>query len=1603
MTCRLPFLRALQVLLTSDITITTTRTSGTGDATVSLSGSGSSYTATVTSPTAAKGTITLEVAKNAVTDGTRTGPASKATSSAISFDTSTITVDFTEPTGTQIAPLGTFRVPITFSKNVTASDPKSDTGSFKTTNFSVTTTLTSGTGSASVQSVIGNPGGTGYDIDISLPSAAKGTVTLTVNANVATDGTRKGPASDTTSDAMSFDTTVPTADFTEPAGTQYGNTFNVPITFSKVVSGFAASDITVTTTRTSGTGDATVALSGSDSSYTAAVTLPTTAKGTVTLTIAKNSVTDGKIQKDYGVRKGPASDTTSDAISFDTTVPTVTYTEPAGTQYANTFTVPITFSKSVTGFTTVPNLTGNADLTVKTTRTSGTGNATVSLSGSGASYTATITSPTAAKGTITLEIAADSVTDGTRTGPASKATSSAISFDTTVTTVSFNEPAGTQYGNTFDVPITFSKSVTGFTASDLTLTSSTGTASVSLSGSGTSYTATITSPTAAKGTITLEVAKNAVTDGTRTGPASKATSNAISFDTTVATVSFTEPAGTQYGNTFDVPITFSKSVTGFAASDLTLTSSTGTASVSLSGSGTSYTATVTSPTAAQGTITLEVAKDAVTDGTRTGPASKATSTAIAFDTTVATVSFNEPNGVQTSNNFDVGIDFSKSVTGFTASDITLVTTLTSGSGTPSVSLSGSGSAYTATITSLTTAKGTIVLEVAKDAVTDGTRTAPASKAVSAAIAFDTTAPTVTFSEPKGTQTADTFTVGINFSKSVTGFEAGDLTLTTTKTGTPPTVDATRESGDLTLTTTPPQGFGDASFTLSGSGSSYTATVTSPTEAKGTVKFEIAKDAATDGTKQVPKNRQTSKNIAFDTTTPQVTYDEPQGVQIADTFDVGILFSKSVTGFEAGDIRLTTTHKVGTSGTGNASLTLKGSGESWIARITPPKASKGTVRLTIGAYTVTDGTRTGPDSELIGSAIAFDTTVATVSFSEPAGVQTAGVFDVPITFSKSVEGFNTVQSSGNLTGVVADLTATIVSGSGSGDATIKLRGSGSTYVATVIPPLASKGTITLQVVRGAATDGARPAPASKTTSSAIAFDTTVATVSFSEPAGTQYGSTFNVGITFSKGVTGFEASDITVKSSSGTASLTLSGSGADYTARVTSPTNAKGTITLKIAANSVTDVTDGARLAPASNATSKVIAFDTTQGTVSFSEPAGTQRTDTFNVGITFSKSVTGFEAGSITITTTCTSGSGNATVTLSGSGTSYTATVTSPTAAKGTVTLTVVKDAANDGANGVPAATETSQAIAFDTTLPTVSFTAPQGVQSSAFDIGITFSRSVTGFAVGDMTLTTTTGSAVLNSLTGSGTSYTAKITPPADAAGDIALTVKANSVTDSVRNGPVADTGVSISFDTQTNTLPLDLNPINAPPVDTNPHNTPPGDTNPHNTPPGDTNPHNTPPGDTNPHNTPPGDTNPHNTPPGDTNPNTPDDTDDTDDTDSSDDTDDTDDTDSSYFGKVVFNEIYNGTEDKNDWIELKNIGERSVNLEDWEIGLVTGNGKTVQEKKIITLPNYTLLPNHILLIVNRAPSETDIAGGLTSSQDNGMRLIWWLGTSPSISSPKS
>ena len=96
----------------------------------------------------------------------------------------------------------------------------------------------------------------------------------------------------------------------------------------------------------------------------------------------------------------------------------------------------------------------------------------------------------------------------------------------------------------------------------------------------------------------------------------------------------------------------------------------------------------------------------------------------------------------------------------------------------------------------------------------------------------------------------------------------------------------------------------------------------------------------------------------------------------------------------------------------------------------------------------------------------------------------------------------------------------------------------------------------------------------------------------------------------------------------------------------------------------------------------------------------------------------------------------------------------------------------------------------------------------------------------------------------------------------------------------------------------------------------------------------------------------------------------------------------------RVVFNEIRNASEDKNDWIELKNISDEAISLTDWEISIVPDSEIRMYSKPedagedmdIVAFPDYTLPAGGILLIVNTDPSNTDLIRGqdITNSDRN-------------------
>ena len=95
----------------------------------------------------------------------------------------------------------------------------------------------------------------------------------------------------------------------------------------------------------------------------------------------------------------------------------------------------------------------------------------------------------------------------------------------------------------------------------------------------------------------------------------------------------------------------------------------------------------------------------------------------------------------------------------------------------------------------------------------------------------------------------------------------------------------------------------------------------------------------------------------------------------------------------------------------------------------------------------------------------------------------------------------------------------------------------------------------------------------------------------------------------------------------------------------------------------------------------------------------------------------------------------------------------------------------------------------------------------------------------------------------------------------------------------------------------------------------------------------------------------------------------------------------------RVIFNEFHNASDDRHDWIELKNISDEAVSLVDWEVSLVVPHAVSpaapqweifAMDRDVVAFGDYTLPAGGILLIVNTHPSETDLIRGQNIENPN-------------------
>ncbi|MDE2956169.1 MAG: Ig-like domain-containing protein, partial [Bacteroidota bacterium] len=533
---------------------------------------------------------------------------------------------------------------------------------------------------------------------------------------------------------------------------------------------------------------------------------------------------------------------------------------------------------------------------------------------------------------------------------------------------------------------------------------------------------------------------------------------------------------------------------------------------------------------------------------------------------------------------------------------------------------------------------------------------------------------------------------------------------------------------------------------------YTLMVT-PTSGSN-VTVTVAADAATDGLTTGPASA-VSATAIWDSSIPTVAImGVPPKIRTKTGFTATFTFSEDVTGFVKDDVTVSGGTKGIFTATNQAAYTLA---------VTPSGSADVVVTVTAGA--ATDGINAGPASAVSATA-TWDVAAPTVTITDvPAKINSTDQFTAKFTFSEAVTGF-----------VTGDVSVT-------GGKKGTFSGSGTTYTLLVTP--SGSADVVVTVAADAATDGLNTGPASEVSATAT-WDAAALTVAIGGvPAKINSRTTLNVTFTFSKAVTGFETGDVAV---TGGGKSAFSGSGRSYAVSVT-PSGLAHQLVVTVAAHAATD---GVTTGPALPVSATAI-WDASVPIVAIGGvPAKINSRTTLNVTFTFSEAVTGFVTDDVTV------GGGTKGTFSATNASSYTLQVTPSGSAD--VVVTVAADAATDGINTAPVSAVSATAN-WDAIAPTVTITdVPAKINStSAFTATFTFSEDVTGFAIGDVTVT---GGSTGTFTATNTTTYTLAITPTSGS--NVTVEVAANAATDGLNTGPTSAVSETATWDATAPTIAI-------------------------------------------------------------------------------------------------------------------------------------------------------------------------------------------------------
>ena len=639
------------------------------------------------------------------------------------------------------------------------------------------------------------------------------------------------------------------------------------------------------------------------------------------------------------------------------------------------------------------------------------------------------------------------------------------------------------------------------------------------------------------------------------------------------------------------------------------------------------------------------------------------------------------------------------------------------------SFTGSGTTYTATLTP--SIEGLQSIKVAANAYSD-----PAGNSNVESNTFgwtyDVTSPTITITAAEGSS----------------GFISNDASISLTFTLSESTSDFT--DADVTVTG------GGTLTSFTGSGTTYTATLTPSIE--GLQSIKVAANAYSDpaGNSNVESN---TFGWTYDVTSPTITITAAEGSSgfISNDASLSLTFtlSESTSDFTDADVTVT----------GGGKLTsFTGSGTTYTATLTPSIEGLQSIKVAANAYSDPAG-NSNVESNTFGWT--YDVTSPTITITAAEGssgfISNDASLSLTFTLSESTSDFTD-----------ADVTVT-----GGGKLT-SFTGSGTTYTATLTPSIEG-----LQSIKVAANAYSDPAGNSNVESNTFGwtYDVTSPTITITAAEGSSgfisNDASISLTFTLSESTSDFTDADVTVTGGGTLTSFT--GSGTTYTATLTP--SIEGLQSIKVAANAYSD--------PAGNSNVESNTFgwtyDVTSPTITITAAEGSSGfiSNDASISLTFtlSESTSDFTDADVTVT------GGGTLTSFTGSGTTYTATLTP--SIEGLQSIKVAANAYSDPAGNSNVESNTF-GWTYDVTSPTITITAAEG--SSGFisndaSISLTFtlSESTSDFTDADVTVT---GGGTLTSFTGSGTTYTATLTPSIE--GLQSIKVAANAYSDPAGNSNV-------------------------------------------------------------------------------------------------------------------------------------------------------------------------------------------------------------------------